>query len=342
MYVSNSSFLRDPRLSFSAPPVRLMVDLVSNLFTTKEVPWLHHQNRTGDLWSTGFERPYGKCITAEDPSYDDARQVSLRSSRGGRSPSRGSLGPATVAAAVNAGQRWCPRARRPSGSTSPGYGTVDDGLVIDLSRMDEVEIDADPGTAWAGNGVTAGKYMLATLRRECCEPDLATPARSASAGSPGRVGWVPGAKERADDREPARGRDRDRRRARSSSGQRAILSLTCSGPSGAARELRRRDAVRAAPARDLTDRRRHDGPCRQRRRSSPASSRPCRQRRRSSPRSLPWLAPPPPLVPERCMASRPRWVIPYVGPVEHGEQAHGPFRALAEPLADNARGHRMM
>ena len=46
---------------------------------------------------------------------------------------------------------------RSGGHSRPGYGTVDGGLVIDLSGMDGVEIDADDGTAWVDAGATAGR-----------------------------------------------------------------------------------------------------------------------------------------------------------------------------------------
>jgi FAD/FMN-containing dehydrogenase len=54
---------------------------------------------------------------------------------------------------------------RSGGHSRPGYGTVDDGLVIDLSGMDGVEIDADQRTAWVQTGATAGRYMLATAEK---------------------------------------------------------------------------------------------------------------------------------------------------------------------------------
>ena len=54
---------------------------------------------------------------------------------------------------------------RSGGHSRPGYGTVDGGLVIDLSGMNGVEIDADGETAWVETGATAGKYTLATAER---------------------------------------------------------------------------------------------------------------------------------------------------------------------------------
>jgi FAD/FMN-containing dehydrogenase len=54
---------------------------------------------------------------------------------------------------------------RSGGHSRPGYGTVDGGLVIDLSGMDGVEIDADARAAWVETGATAAKYTLATSER---------------------------------------------------------------------------------------------------------------------------------------------------------------------------------
>src|SRR3989337_1634882 len=43
-----------------------------------------------------------------------------------------------------------------------GHSTGDGTLVLDLSAMRDVEIDAVEGTAWADAGVLAGEYTAAT------------------------------------------------------------------------------------------------------------------------------------------------------------------------------------
>ena len=49
-----------------------------------------------------------------------------------------------------------------SGGHSPaGHGVSEGGIVLDLSELRELEIDADGRTAWAGTGLTAGEYTTA-------------------------------------------------------------------------------------------------------------------------------------------------------------------------------------
>lgn len=54
---------------------------------------------------------------------------------------------------------------RSGGHSRAGYGTTDGGIVIDLSGMKGLEIDADAGTASVQTGVTAGEYTTATGER---------------------------------------------------------------------------------------------------------------------------------------------------------------------------------
>ena len=44
----------------------------------------------------------------------------------------------------------------------PGFGTVDDGVVADLSRMRNVRVDPENRTARAGGGATWGDFNAAT------------------------------------------------------------------------------------------------------------------------------------------------------------------------------------
>lgn len=54
-----------------------------------------------------------------------------------------------------------PLAVRAGGHSTVGYGTADDAIVLDLSGLGDVEIDAASGTAWVGAGVTAGVLTAA-------------------------------------------------------------------------------------------------------------------------------------------------------------------------------------
>jgi FAD/FMN-containing dehydrogenase len=51
---------------------------------------------------------------------------------------------------------------RSGGHSIAGYGTVDGGLVIDLSTMRSIEIDEAEGKAWVEAGVTAGEFTNAS------------------------------------------------------------------------------------------------------------------------------------------------------------------------------------
>jgi FAD/FMN-containing dehydrogenase len=108
----------------------------------------------------------GELITPDQPSYDQARQVFFKGVDRRPLAIARVAGAADVAAMVNAAREGgLELAVRSGGHSRPGYGTVDGGLVIDLSGMDRVEIDADRGTAWVETGATAGEYTLATAEQ---------------------------------------------------------------------------------------------------------------------------------------------------------------------------------
>jgi FAD/FMN-containing dehydrogenase len=84
-----------------------------------------------------------------------------------------------------------PLAVRGGGHSPAGYGTVDDGLVLDLSGMKRLEIDADGRTARADAGLTWGEYNAGTH-----EHGLATPGGDVAAVGiagltlSGGMGWL--------------------------------------------------------------------------------------------------------------------------------------------------------
>jgi FAD/FMN-containing dehydrogenase len=51
---------------------------------------------------------------------------------------------------------------RGGGHSYAGHGTADAGLVVDLSRMRALDIDADGRMAWAETGLTTGEYTATT------------------------------------------------------------------------------------------------------------------------------------------------------------------------------------
>jgi FAD/FMN-containing dehydrogenase len=104
----------------------------------------------------------GELIDPGEPAYDEARRVFFKGVDRRPLAVARVAGAADVAAVVNAARDGgLELAVRSGGHSRAGHGTVDGGLVIDLSGMNAVEIDAANGTAWAETGATAGKYTLA-------------------------------------------------------------------------------------------------------------------------------------------------------------------------------------
>ena len=104
----------------------------------------------------------GTVITADDAGYDDARQVMM----GGID--RRPLAIVRVADAADiahvlrvARETGLPLAVRSGGHSGAGHSVVDDGLVIDLRDLRDLEIDVEARTAWAGSGLTAVEYTAA-------------------------------------------------------------------------------------------------------------------------------------------------------------------------------------
>jgi FAD/FMN-containing dehydrogenase len=108
------------------------------------------------------EHVEGEVIVPEDPGYDDARTVFL----GGIDRRPAAIvrvaNEADVAHVVRTGaEADLELAVRSGGHSSAGHSVSEGGLVVDLSRMKELDIDVDDGTAWAGSGLTAAEYSVA-------------------------------------------------------------------------------------------------------------------------------------------------------------------------------------
>jgi FAD/FMN-containing dehydrogenase len=105
----------------------------------------------------------GETITAEDPAYDEARRVyNAMIDRKPRVIVR-CAGVDDVVSAVNfARESDLPVAVRGGSHSVPGFGTADDAVVIDLLRMQGVDVDPASGTARAQGGATWGGFNDAT------------------------------------------------------------------------------------------------------------------------------------------------------------------------------------
>jgi FAD/FMN-containing dehydrogenase len=109
------------------------------------------------------EQVRGQTITADDPTYEDARRV--YNAMIDRRPSVivRCAGAADVVAAVNFGREsGLGLAVRGGSHSVPGFGTADDAVVIDLSRMQAVEVDPAASTARGQGGATWGAFNDAT------------------------------------------------------------------------------------------------------------------------------------------------------------------------------------
>ncbi len=53
---------------------------------------------------------------------------------------------------------------RSGGHSTAGHGVCDGGIVLDLSAMKDLQIDAEHRTAWAQTGLTAGEYTTAAFK----------------------------------------------------------------------------------------------------------------------------------------------------------------------------------
>jgi hypothetical protein len=104
----------------------------------------------------------GRVVTPEDPAYDQARTIFY----GGfdRLPqvivkaADATDVARVVALARDTGQQLAIR----SGGHSPaGHSVLDGGIVLDLSAMRALDLDAEARTAWAEPGLTAGDYTTA-------------------------------------------------------------------------------------------------------------------------------------------------------------------------------------
>jgi len=109
------------------------------------------------------ERVRGEIVVPGDATYDEARAV--HNGMSDRRPSamvRVANAGDVMATVLYARENGLDLAIRGGGHSAPGFGTVDDGVVIDFSRMRTVRVDPRGMTARADPGVTWGDLNSAT------------------------------------------------------------------------------------------------------------------------------------------------------------------------------------
>src|SRR5882757_8392474 len=109
------------------------------------------------------EQVRAPVLAADDPGYDPARAVwNAMSDRRPLAIVRAEQ-VADVIGAVNfAREGGLELSVRGGGHSAPGFGTNDDGVVIDLAQLRHVHVDPDARTARAGGGATWGDFNYAT------------------------------------------------------------------------------------------------------------------------------------------------------------------------------------
>ena len=105
----------------------------------------------------------GEVVGPEDSGYEDARHVFFKGfDRRPAAIVRPTSSEEVARAVTEAREGDLDLSVRSGGHSRAGYGTNDGGLVIDLSAMKSLEIDADAKTAWVETGIKAGEYTNAT------------------------------------------------------------------------------------------------------------------------------------------------------------------------------------
>jgi FAD/FMN-containing dehydrogenase len=104
----------------------------------------------------------GRVITSDDPRYEHARRVFFAAFDRRPAMIVRPVDAAEVARVVSfARETGLELAVRSGGHSGAGHGVSDGGIVLDLSEMRALEIEAGRRTAWAETGLTAGEYTIA-------------------------------------------------------------------------------------------------------------------------------------------------------------------------------------
>ena len=114
---------------------------------------------------------HGSIVLPGSPEYDEARQVTARSTTGDPALIVRAADAADVARTVAlARESGLALSVRGGGHSLAGYGTNDGGIVLDLGAMKGLHIDPERRLAWAQPGLTAGEYTVAAAAHGLATP----------------------------------------------------------------------------------------------------------------------------------------------------------------------------
>ncbi len=174
---------------------------------------------SGRLTAEGFT---GEAIGEGDPGYDGARALyNAMIDRRPRMIARCATDADVQAVVRTAAATGVDLAIRGAGHNGAGLGSIDGGLVADLSGMRDISVDADTATVRVQAGCTWGEVDAATHRVGMATPSGIIAGTGVGGLTLGGRPWVPQPQVRPDDRQPAACRRRaggwfagDRRRRR--------------------------------------------------------------------------------------------------------------------------------
>ena len=149
------------------------------------------QGTAQDAWGLGSTFR-GRVIGPDADDYHRARRV--HNAAVDRHPAiivRPTDADDVALAVAHVRERGLPLVVRAGGHSMAGHGTADGALVLDLSAMRGIEIDAIGRTAWADAGILAGEYTAATHALGLVTP-FGDTGRVGVAGITlgGGVGWL--------------------------------------------------------------------------------------------------------------------------------------------------------
>src|SRR5262249_20564868 len=137
-------------------------------FLTATVARRHSDDRGGMVMARSAmsqlqDQVVGQVVAAGDAGYDEARVVyNAMIDRRPQAVVRCTGTDDVRAAVIYAHEHGLDLAIRGGGHSVPGFGTVDDGIVIDLSGLRRVTVDPRAATARAEGGATWSDFNDAT------------------------------------------------------------------------------------------------------------------------------------------------------------------------------------